>query len=103
MGDFIEGFAEEVSGKHPRLHNFLAIFCVVTAVDIAARKINQNVRVVHFVDPTAEPYAIPLDSSPGHGDRATSQDHDGVSFGVKMPGKHGSYLTVPARYNYSHG
>lgn len=96
MSHFIEGFAEEAGGVYSGRHDFVSIFCVVTAVDIAAGEINQNVRVVQFVGPIAWMYAIPLDSSPWSGTWATSEDHDGVPFRLKMPGEQISHLTVTA-------
>jgi hypothetical protein len=54
MDDFIQGLAEESGGVHPGLHDFLPIFCVVTAVDIASRQIDQNVHIIQFFDPLAK-------------------------------------------------
>ena len=60
MSDFIQSFAEKAGGVYSGLHNFLPIFCVVAAIDIASRQIDQNLHIIQFFRPTRQYVGHPM-------------------------------------------
>jgi hypothetical protein len=79
------------------LNDLVAVFRAVAAIDTTSHEVYYDIRIFQLFDPRAKIRSILSDRSPRSAGWTTSENDNGIAFGMKMLGKQCSYLAAASR------